>query len=471
VRKGKVNISRDSGSLLTSPTLKPKQSTGDLMFQMDEETTLSPGESMKGKAAMRGRKFEGTPEHRSYPDSPALGASIPEAESLEDRGFLDEQMSSPRDILLNQSPTESRAIAMHQKRGMASPPDSSAPWASPVISNNKKDLKDIMGETSQSRVSNLTLGMEGRRESSGNFKVSQKERKKMQQQQMQEKLAAEEKAKEAAKNPWQLPPPATPSKPGKDPLPGQSRLSSPEPAKAAQRPSMTMRQTVAGTPPPKPMATPVQSQSRSASANMQSSSFSKPSPSGPPTSSQQALPKASPGPAIQSVRHIPRPEPYPSGFHSPSSGSLSLATILQQQQIEKDVIREAATAKHNLQEIQAEQEFQAWWDQESRRVQGLLDPKPEQQRNGKTGRGGKASGGATPRKRRGNKNTADGGSSQAPKQTVPATAPAPAPTTPKKSANAPAQPRNAAGNQTPNGGASNGARRGHGNRGKGKDKA
>jgi hypothetical protein len=104
-------------------------------------------------------------------------------------------------------------------------------------------------------------------------------------------------------------------------------------------------------------------------------------------------------------------------------------------------------------------------------VQGLLDPEPEQQRNGKTGRGGKASGGATPRKRRGNKSTADGGGSQAPKQTVPATAPAPAPTTPKKRANAPAQPRNAADNQTPNGGASKGARRGHGNRGKGKDKA
>lgn len=471
VRKGKASISRDSASLVTSPTLKPRQSTGDLMFQMDEESPLTPGDTVKGKAVMRGMKYGGTPENRSYPDSPALGASIPEAESLEDRGFLDEQMSSPRDILLTQSPTESRAIAMHQKRGMASPPDSSAPWGSTVISNNKKDLKDIMGETSQSRVSNLTLGMEGRREGSSNFKVSQKERKKMQQQQMQDRLAAEERVKEAAKNPWQLPPPATPSKPDKDPLPGQSRLSSPEPAKAAQKPSMTMRQTVAGTPPPKPMATPGQSQSRSVSANMQPSSLSKPSPSGPPTPSQQTLPKASPQPAIQSVRHIPRPEPYPSGFHSPSSGSLSLAAILQQQQIEKDVIREAATAKHNLEEIQAEQEFQAWWDQESKRVQGLLDPEPEQQRNGKAGRAGKASGtSGTPRKRRGNINAGDGGGAQAQKQAAPA--PAPAPSTPKKTVNAPAQPRNSAGSQTPNDSASKNARRGgHGNRGKGKEKA
>ncbi|KAJ5302984.1 hypothetical protein N7476_009783 [Penicillium atrosanguineum] len=472
VRKGKASISRDSGSLLTSPTLKPRQSTGDLMFQMDEEGALSPGDT-KGKAVMRGMKFGGTPENRSYPDSPALGASIPEAESLEERGFLDEQMSSPQDIPLTQSPTESRAIAMHQKRGMASPPDSSAPWASPVISNDKKDLKDIMGETSQSRVSNLTLGMEGRCEASGNFKMSQKERRKMQQQQLQDKLAAEEKAKEAAKNPWALPSPATPSKPAKDPLPGQNRLSSPEPSKTAQKPSMTMRQTVAGTPPPKPMATPIPSQGRNVSSSMQPSSFSKPSPSGPPTPAQQALPKASPQPAIQSVRHIPRPEPYLSGFNSPSSGSLSLATILQQQQIEKDVIREAATAKHNLQEIQAEQEFQAWWDQESRRVQGLLDPEPAQQPNGKGERGGKPSGtSGTPRKRGGKKNAADGAGSQAHKQSIPSPAPAPAsaPSILKKSANIPTQPRNTH-NQSPNGGANKGPRRGHGNRSKGKDKA
>jgi len=467
VRKGKSSIPRDSGSLITSPALKPRPSTGDLMFQMDEETTISPADAVKGMAVTRGMKFGGTPENRSYPESPALGASIPEAEFLEDRGFLYEQMSSPRDTLLTQSPTESRAIAMHQKRGMAPLPDPSAPWGSPVISSNKKDLKDIMGETSGSRVSNLTLGMEGRRESSGNFKVSQKERKKMQQQQMQERLAAEEKAREASKNPWQLPPPASPSKPGKDPLPGQSGLGSPGAAKAAQRPSMTMRQTVAGTPPPKPMATPVQSQSRSVSTNMQPSSFSKPSPSEPSTPSQQNLPKTSPQPAIQSVRHIPRPEPYPSGFLSPSSGSLSLATILQQQQIEKDVIREAATAKHNLQEIQAEQEFQAWWDQESKRVQGLLDPEPKQQRNAKDGRGGKPSGSSgTPRKRRENKGVADGSGSQAQKQA------APGPTTPQKNTTTPTQPRNAAGHHTPHGSASKNARRGGpGNRGKGKDRA
>lgn len=451
------------------------------MFQMDDEATLSPSDTTKGKAAMRGIKPAEVLENRSYPDSPALGASIPAAESLGDQSFLDEQLSSLRGTLLAESPTESRAIALQQKRAMTSLPDSSlAPWGSPVISNSKKDLKDIIGETSQSRVSNLTLKMAERRESSGNFtsKISQKERKKMQQQQMQEQLAAQQKAKDAPKNPWQLPTPATPSTPGKDPLPSQSRSSTPasEPTKAAQKPSMTLRQTVAGTPPPqsKPMATPVQSDRRTASAIMQPSSFSKPSPSGPPTPSQQPTQKTSPQPAIQSIRHIPPPDAYQSGSRSPSNGSLSLATILQQQQTEKDVIREAAMAKHNLQEIQAEQEFQQWWDQESKRVQGLLDPEPNPQRGGKGGRGGKASGAAgSSRKRRGNKNAAANGPGAGTPGQKPAPAPTPPPTTPRKNANAPVPVHSqgiANGNQAADAGMGKNARcGGSAHRGKGRD--
>lgn len=276
----------------------------------------------------------------------------------------------------------------------------------------------------------------------------------MQQQQMQEMLTAQNKAKESPKNPWQLPPPATPSTPGKEPLPGQSGPLAPSsgPLKTAQKP-MTLRQTVAGTPPPRstPMATPVQSQSRSVSGNTQQpSSFSKASPSGPQPTTQQTPSKASPQPTIQSIRHIPRPDPY-SGSRSPSSSSLSLATILQQQQTEKDVILEAATAKPNLQDIQAEQVFQQWWDQESKRVQGLLDPDP-QQRASKSGRGGKYSGTSGKSRKRGGNKT---------------------PTVPEGAAHAsPVQMQApSSGTHANSVGTNKGARRGgHGNRGKGRDK-
>ncbi|KAJ5081586.1 hypothetical protein NUU61_009850 [Penicillium alfredii] len=485
-RKGKGIASRDVSNAALSPVLRPRKSTSDLMFQMDEEPALSIVDSMKGKSAMRSpRPGEGMRENRSYPDSPALTGSIPEAESLGDGGFLDEQMSLPQETLLAESPSESRAMTLNQKRALASPPGPSpAPWSSPAISNSKKDLKDIMGETSQSRVSNLTLGMADRRESSGSFasKPSQKERKKMQQQQMQEMLDAKQQAKEVPRNPWQIPAPASSATPGKlDPLPGQSGPSTPtsEPAKAVQKPAMTLRQTVAGTPPrSKPVATPQQTQKRSVSGNIkQSPSLSKTPTSGPSTPPQPTQPSTSPQPAIQSIRHIPRPDPNAPGSRSPSHSSLSLATILHQQQSEKDEIREAATAKHNLQDIQAEQEFQQWWDQESKRVQGLIEPDSDQQpRGGKSGRGGKAPGAAgSSRKRRGNKKPAptaadDSFTSKAHKSL---SGPAPGHSTPKKDTNghAPVQTQRTSSGNHASGSSHNARRGGHGNqRGKGRDR-
>ncbi|KAJ5093442.1 hypothetical protein N7456_009303 [Penicillium angulare] len=466
---------REFTSPNSSPMLKPRQSTNDLMFQMDEEAVL-PSPDMKGKAAARGIRFSET-ENRSHPDSPALGGSIPEAESLEDRGFLDQEMASPRDASLAESPTEARAIAMHKKRAPAqSASAASVPWSSPVISDGKKDLKDIMGETSQSRVSNLTLGMEGKREISGNFtpKISQKERRKIQQQQIQEKLAAEKKAQDARDNPWQLPPP-TPSsakdKSPSSPSPAGPSVQAPQPLKPPQKSSMTMRQTVAGTPPPrsKPAATPVQTQSRSVSGTLPQSPFSKPSSSpshsGPPTPFPQLAPKPSPQPSVQSIRHIPRPDANVSGSRSPSYGSLSLAAILEQQQSEKNEIREAAMAKHNLQEIQAEQEFQQWWDQESKRVQGLLEPEPQQ------GRKSSAQSGNS-RKRRGNKPAAtDGTAPQNPKQP---SSSGPSQRPPKKNANSqtsgPSQSSPAVPNVPVTSQGKGSRRGGAGQRGKGRDR-
>jgi hypothetical protein len=45
-----------------------------------------------------------------------------------------------------------------------------------------------------------------------------------------------------------------------------------------------------------------------------------------------------------------------------------MTEILAQQQLEKDFLK-GVVAKRDLQEIQAEQEFQEWWDKESARVQ------------------------------------------------------------------------------------------------------
>ena len=412
--RAKATPLKEIANVARSPVLKSKQSANDLMFEMDEEAMLPPGDSMKGKTPIRRSKQVDVTE------SPLLGSSLIEEESFGDRSFLDGQMASPQDTLLAESPSETRAGALQgKKNGVSLTPNmnSPAPWGSPMATG-KKDLRDIMAETSDTRVSNLSLGMskEARRESNNTApKLSQKERKKLQQQQIQERLAAEQRAKDASQNPWKLPPhPAT--KP--DPPPGMYGQG-PQPAKTPQRPSMTLRQTVAGTPPPSKPTAPVQKQSRNVSANVPTPSPIKPSTSsGPSTAPVLIAPSSStktqpPALSIQSVRHIPRPEPYQTSFHTPSSNSLSLAAILMQQQTEKDEIYEATTAKHNLQEIQAEQEFQEWWDKESRRVQGLPDPEQAESssaaQEGKGTRGGRGKGSSRNNSINNNKRRGGGG--------------------------------------------------------------
>ena len=92
-------------------------------------------------------------------------------------------------------------------------------------------------------------------------------------------------------------------------------------------------------------------------------------------------------PVIQSIRHIPRPRAA-----EPTTG-LSMADILSQQQAEKTAIREATISKRSLQEIQQEQEFQEWWDMESRKVMEEERKKDVQARRDQRGaRGGRGKG-------------------------------------------------------------------------------
>ena len=410
-------------AIASSPVLKSRQSINDLMFQMDEEAALlSPGDSFKGKAAIRG------PKPGDVTESPVLESSLVEGDSFGEQSYLDGQMTlaslQDNSSVQAESPTESR-VELKKNMNLSTPPNaissSAVPWGSrsPMLPASKKDLKDIMEEASETRVSDLSLGMSRSNEASvpapaparvesnsstvvggsssgaGNFtpKLSQKERKKLQQQQMQERLAAEQKPREAPQNPWKLPHPSPESATGSmsplvgksDGLAGGHESSHKTPP---QKPAMTLRQTVAGgtSQSPKPDAAPAQTQMRSVSANAPPMAATHPNINLPtPQQQQQQQQQQQPAP-VHSVRHIPRPEPP-----SSSSTSFSLAAILMQQQTEKDEIHEAATAKHNLQDIQLEQEFQEWWDQESKRVQGLAEPENEE--DATTGHGGGRDGG------------------------------------------------------------------------------
>ena len=125
---------------------------------------------------------------------------------------------------------------------------------------------------------------------------------------------------------------------------------------------MTLRQTVAGASPSEPLP---QGQCEQGPLNR----FNPP-------------PKPA-APQIQSIRHTPLPTRA-----SDVDARTSMTEILAQQQFEKTVVKEAV-AKRSLQEIQQEQEFQAWWDNESKRVQEEEEAQasPAAARRGKEGRG------------------------------------------------------------------------------------
>ncbi|KAL5048288.1 hypothetical protein BDW71DRAFT_205819 [Aspergillus fruticulosus] len=415
--KPKTGVDTDRpAAVFDSPLLKSKHSTSDLMFQMDDEPLLPSLDSGKGKAVDRGTKLADDNDTRPWSDTPVLGSSLQDGASFGGRSYLDARTASPQDQSLAKSPGFQPTTPQGKQNGSASSLyPSQAPWNSTTVSGTKKTLKDIMSEASEGRVSNLSLGMSARRENSGSFapKLSQKERKKMQQQQLQEMAIAQQRTKEAAQSPWKIPSPipAVPIGTSPNKIINGPDIPSPTPSKFALRPGMTLRQTVAGAPSPKHESatkpTPTGFQGRSVSATTTAKPLSSPRPSDAAAHSTSPTEQ----PSIKSVRHIPRPEPYQTSFHADSPGSMSLATILIQQQTEKDELREAATAKHNLQDIQAEQAFQEWWDKESRRVQGLTEPGAEAEeaqrkgeqdgRAGRGGRGSKGAGGQSQRKRRG----------------------------------------------------------------------
>ncbi|KAJ9628354.1 hypothetical protein H2204_009329 [Knufia peltigerae] len=240
-------------------------------------------------------------------------------------------------------------------------------WNLPTQNSPHSGLKDIMAQASASRVSTLTQAVRaGSTGPRGGAKMSQKERKRQQQMIKDEEAktshstAALKDPKAKAPSPWQtLAQPSNPAAPAgsaiTDGVVGNER-------KIPARPAMTMRQTVAGSVP----ASNADDQTAKSGA-------------GPP---QLASSPKSVAPQIQSIRHTP----LPSRVNSAIDARTSMTEILAQQQFEKTAVKEAV-AKRSLQDIQQEQEFQQWWDNESRRVQEEAQSHVAAGHRGKSGRG------------------------------------------------------------------------------------
>ncbi len=342
------------------PAAKSQAHCSDLLFEMDEEHPVDDSinssfasssvdakhkhredEDVVDNASPSFRRQYGLPQRANIVDSTSEGP-VPSwsGSSFPRQSFSHSAVGKASGAAVDSS----TAAETHSKV-----------WHSHLAGTAKAGLKDIMAQTLASRTSNLTIAISHRDAQKGKsqHRPSQRERKKIQRQQSKEKilnpsdeLMTEPDPSFPSRNPtspWQTiqkssQPSSFQTKPSVDSPSPHPRL----------RPAMTMRQTVAGASAVPKEITPAKSNPHPRSAST-------------PTIGQSSNPKQQ----IQSIRHTPATS-IVSG--SPSGAYHSMADILAQQQGEKKAIKEAA-AKRSLQEIQQEQEFQEWWDNESKRVQ------------------------------------------------------------------------------------------------------
>lgn len=361
--------SRDIESPAATHALKGKGSVSDLMFEMSEgEGDYEPD------AKIRPQRFAGSPVAQHSISSP-IG-------SPEEKWSDVRRRSGPSPYSLETVKTTTLATRdpLPPKPVIERTPG--RPWGTAPLTGTKLDLKDIMAQASDDKPSNLTLSLsqqEKDRKVSGSFqtKLSQKERKRLQAQNPGQPVTIEKpQPAPPTMSPWQAmshrktsgDTAATPSTP-------------PRGSRAPSTPQLTMRQTIANRSVPPKQKEQEQSPQSSRGATTSHSSQNRPTPS----SERGMSASTAPIPTPHSIRHIPLPSQSPT---SPSQ-HLSLTEILSIQQAEKDYIRDAA-AKRSLQEIQQEQEFQEWWDQESKRV--MQEEEQRKRAEERAARGGKSRG-------------------------------------------------------------------------------
>jgi inhibitor of Bruton tyrosine kinase len=336
--------SQGSLSPASTPILKGQTPSSDFIFDMeedDDEFNLSPvSESIsEHKSSAMDISWKQMGKQRATSST-----------GLEDHSAL---LETPHTPVLANSPHAWSSVS---------------PLSAPKLS-----MKDIMDQASSTRTSSLSLGLSAKsptsRQPSGSIiqvKLSQKERKRLQQQ----------AAHNVSSSPPELPQlPSTSSKasPWKPVPKSKAKFDDPiSPAATPGRttPALTMRQTIANPGPKSPpitktVKTPTETPNRAHN---------------PTSSPTPQLSSSQPAVQIKSIRHTPMPaRPALDTQH------LSMTDILSQQAAEKIRIQ-GGGEKRSLADIQAEQEFQEWWEKESARVQSEEQAKERKDNSKKNNR-------------------------------------------------------------------------------------
>lgn len=368
-RSGKdVKAVQESPSL--APSLKGKGSVADLMFDMDDdvdvdnELDLDASRSIKSPTSAIGGPVQDIPLDAESMSSPWQIPKITGGRDVPDSAIASPSSQTPRGF--GTPSLDSRATPI--------PRPADKPWGTAALPMSKLDLNAIMAETSSGQPSNISLALsaQAKKEERGTgssfaaTKLSQKERKKMQQQQASQ-VATSPVAKETstpAASPWQMKPPAA-KVALKDVINSTSPAAATPSPPTTTRPNLTMRQTLANNGPASKAKADALTSTTSAPTVPQTTPATDKNKNKAPAHDGKGFAidmNSTSTPALpQSIRHIQ------STPHAEASVGLSMADILSMQQAEKESIAQAG-AKRSLQEIQAEQEFQEWWDKESRRV-------------------------------------------------------------------------------------------------------
>lgn len=337
-----------------SPTLHTKRSQGDMMFNMDEEEfsgTSSPLSAETGD--FESRKDADVENMPRLPES-WHGKGKVEAEL--------EKPSPPSPFLPPLSAHGGNKADEMRSPALGTPVrKGSGPWASAMLPTSKLDLRDIISEASSQ--SELTAGLAAQAKgvaTSGKppMKMSQKERKRQLQMQAEAEAEATVQVDKSKQAPWDTAASAT----------------RPSPWKAASPvPSTSLKEALASGTVQREAAAPVKSKPLVAcEAEVQSQRrTNSPDTRFPGQGRVGSSPAAASGSSARDEKKslVPHSKTYmtPAPKVEPSLGA-SMADIIGQQKREQELVREAV-AKRSLQEIQQEQAFQEWWDQESQRAQ------------------------------------------------------------------------------------------------------
>ena len=365
--------SKGQSSASKSPLLRARSSTTDLMFDMEEGDSKdtkffeppTPTLDDLNHPVSRPEQISLTPIPDRALGTPQMKACMAEKKTA---GGLSE--TSPLFTDQNSSAVSKKVFANDQTRD-------TKPWASSTLASQKLGMKDIMAQASSIRVSNLssTLSSQAQKPASAAGilpKMSQRARKKQQQQQppatvpdiisndipWRESDGLHVRA-EPSKSPWRITLPV-PKISLKDILGTENKnppISKADVSTRCKSP-LTLRQTVPGN-----LSNSQEETSISSSTQHRASGI------GPSNSKSSSLPYVEHTSNFSSGSRNFKPiqSAHHQLFSAEPSLHLSMSDILEQQQTEKDIFREAV-AKRNLQEIQEEQAFQEWWDAEIRKV-------------------------------------------------------------------------------------------------------